>query len=98
MLTFGAVNEVLSRELPLLQAEYGVRELGVFGSYVRNEQASDSDVDILVSFERPVGLLTFMRLENRLAALLGVKVDLVSRKALKPAIGRRILSEVRFVA
>ena len=98
MLRYNEINGILSRELPVLQNKFGVRELGVFGSCVRDEQTASSDVDLLVSFERPVGLLTFMKLENHLAGLLGVKVDLVSRKALKPAIGRRILSEVRFVA
>jgi len=92
------IDRILTKEMPELRAQFGVRELGVFGSCVRNEQTAGSDVDLLVSFERPVGFLTFLRLEKYLASLLGAKVDLVSRKALKPAIGRRILSEVRFVA
>ena len=92
------IDAILARKMPELRAHFGVRELGIFGSCVRNEQTASSDVDLLVSFERPVGFLTFLKLEGHLSSLLGAKVDLVSRKALKPAIGRRILSEVRFVA
>jgi predicted nucleotidyltransferase len=51
-------------------------------------------VDVLVEFEEPVGLFEFMDLEMYLSDLLGVKVDLVSKKALKPHIGERILKEV----
>lgn len=98
MLRFEEIDRVLAGKFPELRAQFGVRELGIFGSCVRNEQTASSDVDILVSFERPVGFLTFLKLESYLASLLGAKVDLVSRKALKPAIGRRILGEVRFVA
>ena len=53
-----------------------------------------SDVDVLVEFEEPVGLFEFMDLEAYLTGLLGVKVDLVSKKALKPHIGKHILEEV----
>ena len=62
-----------------------------------NPLLTDSDIDILVEFERPVGFVRFMRLEKRLAELLGMPVDLVTKKALKPHIGKRILQEVRYV-
>ena len=71
-----------------------MKTIGVFGSYVRGEQKEGSDLDVLVEFEEPVGLFEFMALENYLSDLLGVKVDLVSKKALKPHIGKRILEEV----
>jgi predicted nucleotidyltransferase len=71
-----------------------VKTIGVFGSYVRGEQKRGSDVDVLVEFEEPVGLFEFMDLEDYLSELLGVKVDLVSKKALKPHIGENILQEV----
>jgi hypothetical protein len=76
-----------------LQQRYRVKELGVFGSVVRGEQKGTSDVDILVEFEKPIGFFTFLELEEYLSTLLGVKVDLVSKKALKPNIGRYILQE-----
>ena len=74
-----------------------MKTIGVFGSYVRGEQKRQSDVDVLVEFEEPVGLFEFMDLEMYLTDLLGVKVDLVSKKALKPHIGERILKEVIMV-
>jgi predicted nucleotidyltransferase len=74
-----------------------VKTIGVFGSYVRGEQKATSDVDVLVEFEQPIGLFEFMALENYLTELLGVKVDLVSKKALKPYIGKHILAEVIMV-
>jgi len=80
-----------------LKKRFKVKTIGVFGSYVRGEQKRGSDVDVLVEFEDPVGLFEFMRLEYYLSDLLGVKVDLVSKKALKPYIGEYIKREVVYV-
>jgi len=77
-----------------LTQKYKVKEIGIFGSVVRGEQKGTSDVDILVEFENPIGFFTFLELEEYLSNLLGLKVDLVSKKALKPNIGRYILQEV----
>jgi len=71
-----------------------VRSLGVFGSYVRHEQRPNSDLDLLVTFSETPGLLRFIALENELTDVLGVKVDLVMRDALKPAIGTSVLAEL----
>ena len=73
---------------------FDIESLGLFGSYIRGEQDSTSDVDILVEFIENPGLIGFMTLENRLSDLLGAKVDLVMKDALKPGIGERILKEV----
>jgi predicted nucleotidyltransferase len=83
--------------LPLIKEKYRVETLGVFGSYIRNEQKADSDIDILVTFSDPPGLLKYIELENFLSDELGIKVDLVMKEALKPNIGERILSEVHTV-
>jgi len=74
--------------------DYGVTEIGIFGSFVRNAATDDSDIDILVAFNQPVGFFKFLKLEEFLGGLFGRKVDLVTKAALKPHIGRRILSEV----
>ncbi len=87
----------LREQLPLLSERYHVQSLGVFGSYVRDEQRTDSDVDVLVTFDTPPSLLKFIELENYLSDVLGVHVDLVMKDALKPRIGERILSEVVLV-
>jgi predicted nucleotidyltransferase len=87
-------TRVLREHLPELGERYGVKSLGLFGSYVRGEQREDSDLDVLVEFEYAPNLVEFVNLEYYLSALLGVKVDLVMKRALKPRIGERILQEV----
>ncbi len=80
--------------LPELRQQYGVRDLWIFGSYVRGEQSKDSDLDVLVAFDNPyLSLIQFIQLELDLSKLLGVKVDLVEADNLKPTIGQRILQE-----
>ena len=83
----------LRQQIPLLAERYGVETLEVFGSYVRAEQKADSDLDLLVTFREAPSLLTFIAIENYLSDELGVKVDLVMKDSLKPAIGKVILSE-----
>jgi predicted nucleotidyltransferase len=85
---------ILKGLLPDLQRSFGVRSLGIFGSYIRGQQNRKSDIDILVDFDREPTLFAFIRLEKRLSNELGLKVDLVMKNALRPAIGRHILSEV----
>ena len=87
-------REKLRRQLPLLAIDYRVKSLGLFGSYVRREQHEQSDLDILVEFHEAPSLLKFLELENSLSDMLGVKVDLMMKDALKPRIGQRILEEV----
>jgi predicted nucleotidyltransferase len=84
---------VLRRALPELRHRWPVRSLALFGSVVREEGSTKSDLDLLVEFEHPVGLSAFLGLEAALSELTGRRVDLVSRLALKPHIGRRVLEE-----
>ena len=87
----------LRSDLPRLQREYAVRSLGLFGSYIRGNQKKGSDLDILVDFVEVPGMFRFLDLERDLSHLLKVRVDLVQKEALKPAIGKRILQEVVIV-
>ncbi len=87
-------KRILRQHLPELRDKYGVKSLGVFGSYVRGEANKRSDLDVLVEFESAPSLFKFIDLEEHLSRLLGRKVDLVMKSALKPAIGRHILAEV----
>ena len=80
-----------------MESHYGVQRLGLFGSYVKEKQRKKSDVDILVTFNRDIDLFDFLDLREYLENQLHVKVDLVMESALKPAIGKRILSEVEYV-
>jgi predicted nucleotidyltransferase len=87
------IRRTLREQLPQLQDAWGLASLELFGSRVRGDAREDSDLDLLVSFVEPIGLFRFVELENTLTDLLGVKVDLVMRDALKPRIGKRILAE-----
>ncbi len=87
----------INRNMPFIKVKYHIKQLGVFGSVVRDEQTEKSDVDILVEFDSPVGFFDFVRLENFLSEKLNKKVDLVSKKSLKPAIKEEILSETIYV-
>ena len=87
------IQQTLRERLPDLQARYGIRSLSLFGSYVRGEQEADSDLDILVEYETPPDFFQFIELEDYLSEILGVKVDLVMKSALRPMIGKRILAE-----
>lgn len=89
--------EQLRQQIPSLAERYGVRSLGVFGSYVRREQTSNSDIDLLVTFDDTPSLLKFIELENYLTDLLGIRVDLVMEDALKPTLGQAIMNEVVMV-
>lgn len=81
--------------LPALKTQYHVGTLEVFGSFVRGDERKNSDLDLLVTFDEVPTLFKFVALENHLTDTLGVKVDLVMKDSLKPAIGKRILEEAR---
>jgi hypothetical protein len=83
----------LRQELPELAARFQVESLHLFGSYVQGRQKRRSDLDILVEFSDAPTLFQFLALERYLRELLGVKVDLVMKEALKPRIGKHILAE-----
>jgi predicted nucleotidyltransferase len=73
--------------------EYGVKSLSVFGSVARGNGKETSDVDILVSFNHPLGLFAFMELKDHLERVLNSHVDLVTEQALHPCLRNRILKE-----
>ena len=82
MKTLDEIKEILNSHKDELRERYKVREIGIFGSFVRGEQSEVSDVDILVEFERPIGL-KFFELADYMEEILGVKVDLLTEKAVK---------------
>ncbi|MBU4245941.1 MAG: nucleotidyltransferase family protein [Nanoarchaeota archaeon] len=94
MKTLEEIKKILAVHKEELREKFKVLEIGVFGSYAKGEQKKQSDLDILVEFYEPVGLFRFIELEEHLEKLLNAKIDLVSKKALKPHIGEHILKEV----
>ncbi len=90
------IENKLKELKPVLLRKYFVDKIGYFGSYSRNEQNEDSDIDILVSFKKPLGW-EFFDLQELLEKELKLKVDLVSEKALKKQLRRIILKKVKYV-
>ncbi len=99
MKTLKEITASIEALKPLLAEQYGVKTIGVFGSYRRGEQTKKSDIDILVTFREDAhpGFFKFLELEEVLEKELETKVDLVTREALKPYIGKHILAEVVMV-
>lgn len=95
-------EEILNklRELkPTLQEKFYIKNLGLFGSYVRGENSESSDIDLLFEYKEnsPFSLFTLIDLEDFLVNLFKVKIDLANKKTLKPDLKDNILSEVMFI-
>lgn len=92
-------TEILSKltELkPILYKDYAVKEIGLFGSYADNSNTEESDIDILIELERPIGW-KFFTLELFLENVFNKKIDLVTKNALKEQIRDQIIKQVNFV-
>lgn len=96
MKTLDEIKQILAAQREHLATNYGVAVIGVFGSYVRDEQHPDSDLDILIELERPprISLIGLVELEDYLTGVIGVNVDLAISRNLRKRIGARIRSEV----
>ncbi len=77
-----------------LEEKFGIIKIKVFGSYVRGKETSKSDLDIIVEFKEPPGLIKFIEIEEYLSNLLGVKVDLLTEEGISPYIRKYIKKEV----
>jgi predicted nucleotidyltransferase len=89
---------ILQAALTSLKVRFGVIDLAIFGSVARNEAGPGSDIDILVTFGDGVDFFTFMELQFELEKLLGIKIDLVTPKALKPETRSAITRDMIHVA
>lgn len=97
MRTLDTISKILKNNKPHLHEAYKVKEIGVFGSYAHRRQKESSDVDILVEFDESPDLLTFLAIEMQLEKLLKLRVDLVTKQALRPELRDRILNDVVYV-
>ena len=84
----------LQKNKSTLAKKFKVKELAVFGSYAREENLKNSDLDLLVEFSEPVSFFTFFDLEEYLEKTLKIRIDLVSKKALKPKLEQHILRDI----
>jgi predicted nucleotidyltransferase len=96
MATLLDIQKTLKRNKSRLSEKYGLNSIAIFGSYGRGEQTNDSDIDILVDFEKPIGI-EFIDLAEELEQLLGVNVDVVSKNGVKPEYYKQIESELNYV-
>jgi uncharacterized protein len=96
MITKNDILNKLNDLKPILHREYSVKQIGLFGSFSDDSYTDDSDIDLLVEFERPIGWKYFS-LEIYLENIFGRKIDLVTKNALKEQIKDRILSQVEYV-
>ena len=94
MLTKEQIASILSKELPNLRAEFGVRRLGLFGSFAKEDADARSDVDIVAEFERPIGL-RFVDFAERLEQLLGRKADVLTPTGISHIRNKRIAEEIK---
>ncbi|MDP2413019.1 nucleotidyltransferase family protein [Daejeonella sp.] len=90
------IKNTLRNHKARLTDKYGLSFMAIFGSYGRGQQTENSDIDILVDFQRPIGV-EFIDLANELEKLLKVKVDLVSRKGIRPQYLKQIEQELDYV-
>ena len=91
------ILKVLNEKKEIIHRRFGVKSIGLFGSWVREQASPASDIDLLVEFDQP-SFDKYMDLKFYLEDLLGRPVDLVLKTALKPRLQRFILDEVRYAA
>jgi hypothetical protein len=92
------IKSKLEENKAYIKSTYHVEEIGIFGSFVKGDLHQNSDIDVLVEFaEGCKDFFNYMRLKQYLEDLLGRKVDLVMKKAIKPRLKDRILGEVEYV-
>lgn len=97
MKTLDEIKDALAQHKDELLRKYKVKEVGVFGSYVRGNQGKRSDIDILVDFDGPVSLLKLVSLENYLEDIIGIKVDVVPKEDVRPELKKNVLKEVVYL-
>lgn len=97
MKTLEEIKQTLRETKPLLQEQYRVTELGIFGSYARGEQTQTSDVDVLIDYDQAPTLFKLVELRDYLTEVIEMKVDVVTKNGLKSRIRERVLSEVVYI-
>jgi predicted nucleotidyltransferase len=91
------IREILRKHREELRLKYKIKEIAIFGSYVRGEERRRSDIDMLAEFEEPISLLELVGAENHLSDILKIKVDLVPKEDVRPELKDRILKEVVYI-
>ncbi len=91
------IKKIINKHKTILTEQYKIKSIGVFGSYAKGSPDKKSDIDILVEFSETPDIFEFIKLEEYLTQILGIKVDLVTKKALKPSLKEEILKETVYL-
>jgi uncharacterized protein len=93
------IVEIITRDRKVLSERFHITEIGLFGSYLRNEQDKNSDVDVLIDYDRKkkFSLYDLIDLKEYLTKKIGINVDVALKRTLKPVIGYYILKEVEYI-
>jgi len=97
MKTIRDIKRILAKHKKELKERYGVKEIAIFGSFVRGEAKEDSDLDILVEFDEVPDLLKFIELEEYIESLLGIKVDLVRKSVIRKEIKDKVMKNIAVI-
>jgi len=96
MLTRNEILYKLKELKPILYKDFAVKEIGLFGSFSDESHTEDSDIDLLVELEKPIGW-KFFSLELYLEKIFNRKIDLVTKNAIKEQIRDSILQKIKYV-
>ena len=91
------MNKALKKQIINYLLIYNPKKIGVFGSYARNEQTKDSDIDILVSFNKTLTLIDLAKIKNELSEKLKINVDLITQNAIHPKIRKYIEKDIDII-
>jgi len=91
------INDILKQHKKEFEDKYKVKEIGIFGSYVKGQQKKTSDIDILVDFDEVPDLFTFLEFETYVEKLIKVRTDMVRKNVLRPELKDKILDEVVYL-
>jgi predicted nucleotidyltransferase len=97
MKKLSTIKKIIGDQKALLRDRYKINRIGVFGSYVRGDTHSGSDVDVIVEFSEPISLIRLVSLENYLSGIVGVKVDVVPKEDIRKELKDTILKEAVYV-
>ncbi len=93
MLTSEEIIKKLGEELPFLKKEFGIKKIGIFGSFIKGAQKEDSDIDIIVEFEKSIGL-AFMDLAEYLENLFNKKVEILTPEGIRSIRVKKIAQKI----
>lgn len=97
MKNLNEIKKIINEYRLVLEEKFKVKTIGIFGSYVRDEQKEKSDIDIIVEFKEPVSILHIVSLENYLSDILGIKADVVPKRNIRKELENNILKETIFI-